>query len=47
MPCICYGAKSGKEECDEFMDSEKGQEMMQHLIKAASIIMSHNIVRFW
>lgn len=43
MPCICYGAKSGKEEYDQFIESEKGQETMKHLIKAASLIMSHKI----
>lgn len=43
MPCICYGAKSDKHEIDEFMENEKGQEMMKHLISAASILMAHKI----
>jgi hypothetical protein len=43
MPCICYGAVSGKEEYDNFIKSEKGQQTMEHIIKAASLIMSHNI----
>lgn len=43
MPCICYGAKSDKHEVDEFMDSDKGKMMMEHLIIAASIIMAHKI----
>lgn len=43
MPCICYGAVSGKEEYDDFINSEKGQQTMGHIIKAASLIMSHNI----
>jgi hypothetical protein len=43
MPCICYGAVSGEEEYDDFIKSEKGQRAMEHIIKAASLIMSHNI----
>lgn len=43
MPCICYGAISGEEEFDTFLKSEKGKEVMEHIIKASSIIMSHNI----
>lgn len=43
MPCICYGAISGKEEYDNFLASDKGKEVMEHIIKAASIIMAHNI----
>ncbi len=43
MPCICYGAISGDEEFDTFLKSEKGKEVMEHLIKASSIIMSHKI----
>jgi|HubBroStandDraft_2_1064218.scaffolds.fasta_scaffold1216496_2 hypothetical protein len=43
MPCICYGAVSGKEEYDNFLVSEKGKKTMDHLTKAASLIMSHNI----
>ena len=45
MPCICYGAKSGVEEYDEFIASEKGQEVMKHIVKAASIIMAHQMDR--
>ena len=45
MPCICYGAKSGKEEYDDFIASDKGQEVMQNMSRCASIIMSHNIDR--
>lgn len=45
MPCICYGAKSGKEEYDDFISSDKGKEALEYIIKAASIIMSHNIDR--
>jgi len=45
MPCICYGAKSEKEEYDEFLANDKGKEVMEHLSKAASKIMSHNIDR--
>lgn len=41
MPCICYGATSGKEDYDKFLASDKGKEAMEHIIKAASIIMSH------
>lgn len=43
MPCICYGATSGKEDYDRFIQSDKGKEVMQNLIKASSIIMSHKI----
>jgi hypothetical protein len=43
MPCICYGAISGKEEYDNFISSEKGKETMENLTKAASLIMSHKI----
>jgi hypothetical protein len=43
MPCICYGAMSGQDEYDEFIKSEKGQQTVEHIIKAASLIMSHNI----
>lgn len=43
MPCICYGAKSGKEEYDGFLASAEGKETMEHLIKAASYIMAHKI----
>lgn len=43
MPCICYGAKSGKEEYDQFIASQKGQEVIEYLTKAASIIMSHRL----
>ena len=43
MPCICYGAISGDEEFDTFLKSEKGQQVMEHITKAASIIMSHKI----
>lgn len=43
MPCICYGAISGKEEYDEFLSSEKGKETMSHIKKAASIIMAHRL----
>jgi hypothetical protein len=43
MPCICYGAVSGEEEFDKFLSSEKGKETMDHIIKAASLVMSHNI----
>ena len=43
MPCICYGAISGKEEYDKFISSEKGKQTMEHIIKAASLICSHNI----
>lgn len=43
MPCICYGATSGKEEYDDFLKSKKGKQAMDHIIKAASIIMSHRI----
>ena len=45
MPCICYGAKSGKEEYDEYLNSEKGKQTMECLIKASSLIMSHKIDR--
>lgn len=43
MPCICYGATSGIEDYDRFLKSAKGKEAMEHIIKAASIIMSHNL----
>ena len=47
MPCICYGATSGKEDYDKFLISEKGTAAMEHIVKAASIIMSHqkNLLR--
>lgn len=43
MPCICYGHTSGKEDYDNFLASERGKEAMVHIIKAASIIMSHQL----
>lgn len=43
MPCICYGAMSGKDEYDEFIRSEKGIKAMEHIVTAASLIVSHNI----
>ena len=43
MPCICYGAMSGQDAYDKFIQSEKGKEVMEHIIKAASIIMAHQI----
>lgn len=43
MPCICYGAVSGQEEFDSFLQSEKGQETMRSITRAASLIMSHRI----
>ncbi len=43
MPCICYGAISGQQEYDNFIKSEKGKQVMEHMIKCASLIMSHNI----
>ncbi len=43
MPCICYGAISGKEEYDNFLASDKGKQVMEHMTKASSIIMAHNI----
>ena len=43
MPCICYGAVSGDEEFDTFLKSEKGQDVMEHLTNAATIIKSHKI----
>ena len=43
MPCICYGATTGKEDYDSFIASEKGKKAMEHITKAASIIMSHKI----
>lgn len=43
MPCICYGAMSGKDAYDEFIRSEKGKETWDHLLKAAAIIMSHHL----
>lgn len=45
MPCICYGAMSGQEDYDRFIKSTKGQEVMDHIVKAASIIMSHQLDR--
>jgi len=45
MPCICYGAMSGQDAYDEFIKSEKGKEVLDHIIKAASIIMSHQLPR--
>lgn len=45
MPCICYGATSGKEEYDKFIESPKGREVIESLIKASSIIMSHELDR--
>jgi len=45
MPCICYGATSGKEDYDDFLASDKGKEAMEHIRKAASIIMSHEMSR--
>ena len=32
-----------KEEYDDFIESDKGKQTMEHIIKAASLIMSHNI----
>lgn len=43
MPCICYGAISGKEEYDEFLASPQGKEVMENIINAASIIKSHSM----
>jgi hypothetical protein len=43
MPCICYGAISGKEEYDRFLKSEKGQETLDHLKKASILINSFNV----
>lgn len=43
MPCICYGAMSGEDAYDEFLKSESGKEAMGYIIKAASIIMCHNL----
>lgn len=43
MPCICYGAMSGQDAYDEFIKSEKGKETLDHITKAASIIMSHSL----
>jgi hypothetical protein len=43
MPCICYGSLSGKDCYDEFLASDKGREALGHIIKAASIIMSHKL----
>ena len=43
MPCICYGATSGKEDYDGFLASEKGKKTMDHIIQAAALIMSHQI----
>lgn len=43
MPCICYGATSGKEDYDKFIESEDGKRVLDHITKAASIIMSHKI----
>lgn len=43
MPCICYGAMSGKDAYDEFISSEKGKECLDYIVKAASIIMAHEL----
>lgn len=43
MPCICYGATSGKEDCDRFLASERGKEVMQYITRAAAVIMAHEI----
>jgi hypothetical protein len=43
MPCLCYGSISGDEELDAFVNSEKGQHVMQNLTHAASLIKEHNI----
>jgi hypothetical protein len=43
MPCSSFNAKSGQEYYDEFLETEKGKEALCHIIKAASIIMSHNL----
>lgn len=43
MPCICYGAMSGKDAYDEFIRSEKGKETMEYLTKAAAILRKHRL----
>ena len=43
MPCICYGAMSGQDAYDEFIQSDKGKEALGYIIKASSIIMAHNL----
>lgn len=43
MPCICYGAISGEEEMDRFLESKNGKDVMEHLTNAALIIKTHKI----
>ncbi len=43
MPCICYGATSGKEDYDRFIASEQGQFVMNNLRLVADVIKSHKI----
>ncbi len=43
MPCICYGAISGDEEFDSFLQSDAGKQVMEHLSIASMIIKSHKI----
>ncbi|GEM_PF-2833909 len=43
MPCICYGAITGKEDYDKFLESTEGKLVMKNLRDTAACIKSHAI----
>ena len=43
MPCICYGAITGKEDYDKFLESTEGKLVMKNLRDTAACIISHAI----
>jgi hypothetical protein len=43
MPCLCYGAVSGKEEFDKWISSASGKRALDYLKMAAREVLSHKI----
>lgn len=43
MPCICYGAVSGREEFDNFIKSEEGKKTLELLKESAGKIKSFDL----
>jgi len=43
MPCICWGALSGEQAYDAFLNTREGQDVMKHLKAAAFIIKNTDI----